>query len=244
MKIPLEINNAMYTIDENAVGTIALSVSSEYGDAVKEPFEYTIGKQFDMDAVKSLDKITDVKFGEDGKASMTAGTMEDIQPELEGLDTDDLTVVWQTSSDPTVASISTDGKIAAKKSGSATLTGYVLPKKQYFKFDNYGRCTEISAADTIPADKLRIVEVELNVSGANDSTDAILGDLDGDGQITSADALFVLRISAGLEKETADNKLLADVDGDGQITSADALEILRNSAGMGSNENIGKKIAA
>ena len=76
MKIPLEINNAMYTIDENAVGTIALSVSSEYGDAVTEPFEYTIGKQFDIDAVKMLDKITDVKFGSNGKVSMTAGTID------------------------------------------------------------------------------------------------------------------------------------------------------------------------
>ena len=68
-----------------------------------------------MEAVSSLDKITNVKFEEEGKASMTTGTMKNIQPELEGLETDDLLVVWQTSSDPSVASISTDRKIVTKK---------------------------------------------------------------------------------------------------------------------------------
>ncbi len=46
---------------------------------------------------------------------MTTGTIKNIQPELEGLETDDLLVVWQTSSDPSVASISTDRKIVTKK---------------------------------------------------------------------------------------------------------------------------------
>ena len=54
------------------------------------------------------------------------------------------------------------------------------------------------------------------------------GDVDGDGQITSADALVILRMSVGTE---AENLALADVDGDGQITSADALAVLRTSAG-------------
>ena len=59
-----------------------------------------------------------------------------------------------------------------------------------------------------------------------------LGDIDGDNMITSADALFVLRMSVGLEKETANKKLLADADGDKQITSADALAVLRYSVGL------------
>lgn len=58
------------------------------------------------------------------------------------------------------------------------------------------------------------------------------GDLDGDSTVTSADALYVLRISVGLESETSENKKLADVDSDGEVNSADALNILRFSVGM------------
>lgn len=73
----------------------------------------------------------------------------------------------------------------------------------------------------------------------------ICGDLDGDNSITSADALFVLRISIGLEAETAENKNLADVDFDGMITSSDALAILRYSIGMSEeNSRINNEIAA
>lgn len=48
------------------------------------------------------------------------------------------------------------------------------------------------------------------------------GDADGDGQITSADALMVLQMVVG----TSEINDAGDVDGDGQITSADALQIL------------------
>lgn len=68
-----------------------------------------------------------------------------------------------------------------------------------------------------------------------------LGDLDDDGQITSADALLILRMSVGAEEG---NLALADVDGDGQITSADALAVLRASVGMDSDSGIGQPIAA
>ena len=72
----------------------------------------------------------------------------------------------------------------------------------------------------------------------------LLGDVDGDGNITSADALTILRASAGLSSLSPEQTKLADVDGDGNVTSADALLVLRHSAGLSSNENIGKPIAA
>lgn len=55
-------------------------------------------------------------------------------------------------------------------------------------------------------------------------TGGILGDLDGDGTVTSSDALKILRMSASGESTPA-----ADVDGDGVTTSNDALEALRES---------------
>ena len=56
-----------------------------------------------------------------------------------------------------------------------------------------------------------------------------LGDVDGDGFITSADARTALRASVKLDTLTEEEYLAADADGDGFVTSADARAILRAS---------------
>ncbi len=56
-----------------------------------------------------------------------------------------------------------------------------------------------------------------------------LGDVDGDGFITSADARIALRASVKLDKLSPEEALAADVDGDTFVTSADARSILRAS---------------
>ncbi|MBE6717224.1 MAG: hypothetical protein E7573_09935 [Ruminococcaceae bacterium] len=60
----------------------------------------------------------------------------------------------------------------------------------------------------------------------------ILGDLDFDDSITSADARLALRASVNLEKLSELQFLAADADGDSAITSADARLILRASVGL------------
>ena len=75
-----------------------------------------------------------------------------------------------------------------------------------------------------------------------DKSSGIFGDLDGDGQVTSSDALIVLRMSIGLTSHDSDTLTIADIDGDGYLTSSDALELLRFSIGLSSNEKIGKPI--
>ena len=68
---------------------------------------------------------------------------------------------------------------------------------------------------------------------ADDRVDAI-GDMDGDGEITVADALGALRIAAKLDvaviPKSTRSTILGDVDGDGAVTVADALAILRIAA--------------
>ena len=59
-----------------------------------------------------------------------------------------------------------------------------------------------------------------------------LGDLDGDGEITAADALVMLRSSVGLEEFTPEQTALADIDHDGAVTANDALAVLRYSVGF------------
>ena len=70
----------------------------------------------------------------------------------------------------------------------------------------------------------------------------IIGDIDADGIITSADSLIILRMSVKLEPITRRMYDYADVDYDGYITSADALEVLRYSVKLPTQGNIGKKI--
>ena len=58
------------------------------------------------------------------------------------------------------------------------------------------------------------------------------GDIDGDGNVTAADARLALRASVESEDLSEGQKLAADMDGDGKITAADAREILRKSVGL------------
>ncbi len=59
--------------------------------------------------------------------------------------------------------------------------------------------------------------------------DELLGDVNGDGSVTAADALIVLRCSLNLEYLPPEYLPYADVNADGSINSADALLILRTS---------------
>ncbi|MBR0508567.1 MAG: carbohydrate-binding domain-containing protein [Clostridia bacterium] len=65
-------------------------------------------------------------------------------------------------------------------------------------------------------------------------TTVVPGDVDGDGEVTAADARLALRASVGLETYATGSReaLACDVDRDGQITSADARLILRASVGL------------
>lgn len=58
------------------------------------------------------------------------------------------------------------------------------------------------------------------------------GDVDGNGDITSTDAISALQISVGLGSFTDAQKVRADVDGNGDVTSTDALAILKLSVGL------------
>ncbi|MBR5769786.1 MAG: dockerin type I repeat-containing protein, partial [Clostridia bacterium] len=68
---------------------------------------------------------------------------------------------------------------------------------------------------------------------------AMKGDMDGDGEITVADALKALRIAAKLVQPTEEDIALGDVDNDGEITVADALKILRVAAKLADASSLG-----
>ena len=58
------------------------------------------------------------------------------------------------------------------------------------------------------------------------------GDVDGDGVLTSVDALIAMRGAIQLIQLTPDQALLADINGDGWVTSIDALIIMRKVLGL------------
>ena len=58
----------------------------------------------------------------------------------------------------------------------------------------------------------------------------MMGDVDGNGKITAADARAALRISAKLDIVSAEKEKIADIDGNGKVTASDARKILRFSA--------------
>ena len=61
---------------------------------------------------------------------------------------------------------------------------------------------------------------------------AIIGDADGDGEVTTADALLALRYIMGLAELDEEQLAQADVDGDGEVTMVDSLLIQRYAMGV------------
>ena len=59
------------------------------------------------------------------------------------------------------------------------------------------------------------------------------GDIDGDGEVTAADALLALRAAMQISELTEEQAAEADVDGDGAVTASDALIILRQAMNIG-----------
>ena len=70
----------------------------------------------------------------------------------------------------------------------------------------------------------------------------LLGDSDGDGDVTIIDATYIQRDLAGLDNKTGFVEAAADTDADGDLTIVDATFIQRWLVGLPSNENIGKPI--
>lgn len=76
------------------------------------------------------------------------------------------------------------------------------------------------------------VVMVLSITVISFAAKSYLGDVNGDGKVSSADALWTLKIAAGLEKGTAAQKKAADYNKDGSVTAIDARKILQVAAGL------------
>ncbi|MBQ9557788.1 MAG: dockerin type I repeat-containing protein [Clostridia bacterium] len=107
-------------------------------------------------------------------------------------------------------------------------TGILGAFNELLAFEEY---TDGSAPEylefTASKDYLAINLVALYAEAAEPG---LMGDIDGDGEITVGDALIALRIAARLAEANEDHMRVGDVDYDGEITVGDALLILRVAA--------------
>lgn len=67
----------------------------------------------------------------------------------------------------------------------------------------------------------------LSVFAADKSEKYIVGDVNSDGKINSADALLILQFAAGLKDFSAEQKTAADISNDGSVNSEDAYAVLK-----------------
>ena len=100
------------------------------------------------------------------------------------------------------------------------------------------------SAAPLAADKDEMAVKGSVVLSAGTFRGLLLGDVDGDGTISSGDARLALRRSVGLEDYAEGSRayLACDVDCDGGVSSADARLILRGSVGLENTSLWGKAI--
>ena len=125
-----------------------------------------------------------------------------------------------------------------KKHGKLPYFDYIseTPKKSIDEIAN-----EVIAGKwgNYPERKDRLIEAGYDYDAVQKRVDeiwaainVIVGDIDGDKKVTSADARLVLRAVLGLENLSELQNVAADYDKDGKVTLADARAILRKAVGL------------
>lgn len=127
-------------------------------------------------------------------------------------------------------------KTAAKKGDVVTVTAAAAPADK--TFDKWVVVSGgVTLQDETKANTTFVMgdsDVEIKATYKDAPVDFLLGDVDGDGQITSSDARLALRRAVDLETYKPESReyKAADVDLDGGITSGDARMILRAAVGL------------
>jgi hypothetical protein len=133
-----------------------------------------------------------------------------------------------------VPNLSSAGKLQvsmAGVSGMASGSGVLLNVTFEIKVGAATGSTPVGL-EALLADELGTALATTIVSGTVTISGGLVGDVNGDQKVNSADAILVLRFSAGLSTPTEAQRRAGDVNGDGKTNSGDAILILRKSAGL------------
>ena len=116
------------------------------------------------------------------------------------------------------------GTIDATGSEEVIVTGY-SSRRLVEKYDSVAQ--SVTAYKITPAEcQHHYVGGKCTICGQADPN-FLLGDLTGDGKVTSADAVLLVRSLSELEQLTDEQLLSADMNGDGKITAADSVALVR-----------------
>lgn len=75
-------------------------------------------------------------------------------------------------------------------------------------------------------------DVIISATMGGGAEEPIIGDVNGDGLITSSDAVLIIRHGMGLVSLSEELLPLADVNSDGTVNTADAVTVMRMSMGL------------
>ncbi|MBQ7500479.1 MAG: dockerin type I repeat-containing protein [Clostridia bacterium] len=111
---------------------------------------------------------------------------------------------------------------------------YYATPKQFSTAEQYGTATPEQIEKLSELDDVYLIEygisIIVKVDGEPKAFTCLMGDVDGDGDITANDARLVLRLAAKLDPGEPISEGNANVVVDGKITAEDAMVILRKSA--------------
>lgn len=168
----------------------------------------------DIDSMLSEDILNDVEISEDGTADIT-NVLSDL---LATINPADIAAQGVESMPKFVESFSESvADYISLLTGNADLV---------FTYDPIAILGNLFDLDT----EALTTQSPENTTKHPDEMEIGMGDVNGDGIVTAADARLILRRAARLVTFTMEQDALADVNKDGQVTAADARKVLRVSA--------------
>ena len=168
----------------------------------------------DIDSMLSEDILNDVEISEDGTADIT-NVLSDL---LATINPADIAAQGVESMPKFVESFSESvADYISLLTGNADLV---------FTYDPIAILGNLFDLDT----EALTTQSPENTTKHPDEMTIGMGDVNGDGIVTAADARLILRRAARLVTFTMEQDALADVNKDGQVTAADARKVLRVSA--------------
>ena len=199
------------------------------------------------DTVTSVSDTTTTSFATSATETVTS-TSENSTTTV----SDTMTSVSDTSSDinktqPTTkisetvtsqSSASETSTDTSDTSGTSESVSDEFARNVVFKPENGDSGFSVKVADGAPVGELPVLERAGYIFGGWYDLSVITGDIDGNGRVTIADALEILKYLAGM------TSVIVNTDTHGTPTIADVLEILKHLAGMESTISEGVLITA
>ena len=142
-------------------------------------------------------------------------------------------IIW-TAAENDVAAVSSDGIVTAKSSGTITVTGLLMPCDTHKILYKNGNVVDVNNYVTLPASMIIPVTATITVS-------ELLGDVDGDNEVSILDATYIQRWLASLPVPSF-SEAAADTDEDNEVSIIDATYIQRWLVSLPSNDKIGKPL--